>query len=129
LPVVPAPAPFTAACPPFAEALFSRGRNPRIFTINQLQGATVKPEPAYCRRTQLLWGVLLIAIGALILLDRLDVIYLHDYYSLWHYWPLILVLFGLNKLLTPVSAKQVLSGLWLIFLLPGGMCRTKNCGI
>ncbi len=75
----------------------------------------MKPEPAYCRRTQLLWGVLLIAIGAVILLDRLDVIYLHDYYALWHYWPLILVLFGLNKLLTPVSAKQVLSGLWLIF--------------
>lgn len=45
----------------------------------------MKPEPAYCRRTQLLWGVLLIAIGAIILLDRLDVIYLHDYYSLWHY--------------------------------------------
>lgn len=83
--------------------------------INQLQGATVKPEPAYYRRTQLLWGVLLIAIGAVILLDRLDVIYLHDYYALWHYWPLILLVFGLNKLLTPVSAKQVLSGLWLIF--------------
>jgi hypothetical protein len=78
------------------------------------QGGTVKPEPAYCRRTQLLWGVLLIAIGAVILLDRLDVIFLHDYYALWHYWPLILVVFGLNKLLTPVSAKQVLSGLWLI---------------
>ncbi|WP_258000844.1 LiaF transmembrane domain-containing protein [Janthinobacterium sp. ROICE36] len=115
LPVVAAAAPFTAACPPFAETVFSRARNPRILTINQLQGVIVKPEPAYCRRTQLLWGVLLIAIGAVILLDRLDVIYLHDYYALWHYWPLILLVFGLNKLLTPVSAKQVLSGLWLIF--------------
>ncbi|MEX0141507.1 hypothetical protein MRBLMS1_002337 [Massilia sp. LMS1-1-1.1] len=113
--VVSAVAPFTATCPPFAEALFSRARNPRIFTINQLQGVTVKPEPAYYRRTQLLWGVLLIAIGTIILLDRLDVIYLHDYYALWHYWPVILAVFGLNKLLTPVSAKQVLSGLWLIF--------------
>jgi hypothetical protein len=115
LPAVPSVAPFTAACPPFAEAQFSCGRNPRIFTINSLQGTTVKPEPAYYRRTQLLWGVLLIAIGAVILLDRLDVIYLHDYYALWHYWPLILVVFGLNKLVAPVSAKQVLSGLWLIF--------------
>ena len=87
----------------------------RIFTINQQQGDIVKPEQAYCRRTQLLWGVLLIAIGAVILLDRLDVIYLHDYYALWHYWPVIMVFFGLNKLLAPVSAKQVLSGLWLIF--------------
>ena len=87
----------------------------RIFTINQQQGDIVKPEQAYCRRTQLLWGVLLIAIGAVILLDRLDVIILHDYYSLWHYWPLIMVAFGLNKLVAPVSAKQVLSGLWLIF--------------
>ena len=59
--------------------------------------------------------MLLIATGAIILLDRLDMIYLHDYYSLWHYWPVILVVFGLNKLLTPVSARQVLSGLWLIF--------------
>ncbi|MEG2961479.1 MAG: DUF5668 domain-containing protein [Janthinobacterium sp.] len=115
LPVISVPAPFTATCPPFAEAVFSRARNPRIFTINQLPGVTVKSEPAYCRRTQLLWGVLLIAIGAIILLDRLDVIYLHDYYALWHYWPVIMVFFGLNKLLAPVSAKQVLSGLWLIF--------------
>eukprot|EP01133_Synstelium_polycarpum_P015886 gene15886-18879_t len=84
-------------------------------TINQQQGGPVKPEQAYCRRTQLLWGVLLIAIGAIILLDRLDVIILHDYYALWHYWPVIMALFGLNKLLAPVSAKQVLSGLWLIF--------------
>ncbi|QYG08514.1 DUF5668 domain-containing protein [Janthinobacterium sp. PAMC25594] len=115
MPVVPCVAPFTATCPPFAETRFSHRRNARILTINQDQGGIVKPELAYYRRTQLLWGVLLIAIGAIILLDRLDVIYLHDYYALWHYWPLILVVFGLNKLLTPVSAKQVLSGLWLIF--------------
>jgi hypothetical protein len=115
LPVASSAAPFTAAFPPFAEAMFSRTRNPRIFMINQFQGGIVKPEPAYCRRTQLLWGVLLIAVGAIVLLDRLEVIYLHDYFALWHYWPLILVVFGLNKLLTPVSAKQVLSGLWLIF--------------
>lgn len=75
----------------------------------------MKSEQAYWRRSQLLWGVLLIVVGAVFLLDRLDIIYLRDYRQLWHYWPVIMVLFGINKLVTPVSAKQVLSGLWLIF--------------
>ena len=113
-PVDPA-SPSTVPFPPFAEEGCRCAPIARIFTINQQQGAPVKPEQAYCRRTQLLWGVLLIVIGAIILLDRLDVIILHDYYALWHYWPVIMALFGLNKLLAPVSAKQVLSGLWLIF--------------
>lgn len=75
----------------------------------------MKPDHAYHRRHQLLWGLLLIVVGAAILLDRLDVIVLYDYYSLWHYWPIILAAFGVNKLLYPVSARQILSGLWLIF--------------
>ena len=108
-------APFTDPRPPFAEQAFPFRAPPRIFTINQQPGGIVKSEQAYWRRSQLLWGVLLIVVGAVFLLDRLDIIYLRDYRQLWHYWPVIMVLFGINKLVAPVSAKQVLSGLWLIF--------------
>lgn len=72
---------------------------------------------AYQRRKQFLWGLLLICFGALVLMERTDLL---DVAELWHYWPaylpILLVVFGINKLLTPTSAKQVLGGLWLIFL-------------
>lgn len=75
----------------------------------------MKPEQAHYLRVQLLWGLLLIVGGTIVLLDRLGVIAARDYYSLWHYWPAIMVVFGISKLLTPVSGRQILSGLWLIF--------------
>jgi hypothetical protein len=115
---------FATACVPAIDrspaAIRRTGVSPRgdcayLYDQPIPRGALVKPEHAYCRRTQLLWGLLLIALGGVILLDRLDVIILRDYYSLWHYWPLLLLVFGLNKLLAPVSARQILSGLWLIF--------------
>lgn len=68
---------------------------------------------AYHRRKQCLWGLLLIGFGALVLMGRTNLL---EVAELWHYWPAFLVVFGINKLLAPTSAKQVLGGLWLIFL-------------
>jgi hypothetical protein len=65
------------------------------------------------RRDQLLWGLTLVAVGALFLLDRLDAI---DLAGLWQYWPGWVALIGAAKLLPPTSPKQILGGLWLICL-------------
>lgn len=67
----------------------------------------------YYRRKQLLWGLLLIAIGALFLFDRFDLL-VFDLDRLWHYWPAILLVLGVNKLLPPSSPRRILRGLWLI---------------
>ncbi|HAT33994.1 MAG TPA: hypothetical protein DCW29_25060 [Janthinobacterium sp.] len=69
-------------------------------------------DSRYYWRKQLLWGLLLIAVGAVFLLDRLDLLELDQ---LWHYWPLLLVVFGVNKLLPPSSPRRILGGLWLIY--------------
>ncbi|MEC5163172.1 MULTISPECIES: LiaF transmembrane domain-containing protein [unclassified Janthinobacterium] len=68
----------------------------------------------YYRRKQLLGGAALIGVGTLFLLDRLDLLEL-ELRQLWHYWPLILVALGVNKLLPPTSPRHILGGLWLIY--------------
>ncbi len=70
-------------------------------------------NPHY-RRKQLLWGMTLIGVGTLFLFERLGLLEL-ELDQLWHYWPLILVALGVNKLLPPTSPKHILGGLWLIY--------------
>lgn len=50
------------------------------------------------RLSRLVFGLAVIAIGIVLTLDKLDVIYLGDY---WHYWPVLLIVFGLTKLFQP----------------------------
>lgn len=63
------------------------------------------------RRDQLLWGLSLVAIGVLFLLDRLDAV---DLPGLWQYWPVWVALIGVARLLPPTSPKRILGGLWMI---------------
>jgi hypothetical protein len=55
------------------------------------------------------WGLILIAVGVMFLLDRLDIADFH--YVIHHYWPMFLVALGVSKLF---SARTVWNGLWLI---------------
>jgi hypothetical protein len=57
----------------------------------------------------LFWGIALIAIGTLFLLDRFDVA--HFGFVVRRFWPLILIALGLSKL---IRRGQTWSGLWLI---------------
>jgi putative Mn2+ efflux pump MntP len=73
----------------------------------------VKHNKSYESRKQVMWGLLLIGFGAAVLLDRMDMFEFHD---MWHYWPLILTVFGINKMIGFPTAKEFCSGLWLTSL-------------
>src|SRR5690606_4067847 len=69
-------------------------------------------EDAYRWRKQVIWGLLLIVVGAVVLLDRLYYIDAQDY---WHYAPLLLVVVGINQTIGYPSPKEFGNGLWTVF--------------
>ncbi|MDN4059960.1 DUF5668 domain-containing protein [Massilia sp. YIM B02769] len=70
-------------------------------------------ENSYRQRKQMMWGLVLIAVGVAFLLDRMDVL---DIATLWHYWPLLLVVAGVNQTIGYPSAREFTSGLWTVFI-------------
>lgn len=62
---------------------------------------------------KVVWGLVLIAIGAAFFLDRID---LFEIAGLWRYWPLILIVLGISKLLTPGDSQRRGSGVWLLLV-------------
>lgn len=72
----------------------------------------MNPESSYEWRRQLMWGLVLVCIGVTIFLDQIDVI---DVQEIWHYWPLLMVIFGINKMVGYPTAKHFSSGLWMVF--------------
>jgi hypothetical protein len=75
--------------------------------------AKVSTESSYQWRKQILWGLLLIGFGTMVLLDRLGWL---EFDQLWHYWPWILVVAGVNKMIGFPSARDFTSGLWNVFI-------------
>ena len=70
-------------------------------------------ENNYAARKQILWGLVLIAVGMVFLLDRMDIL---DLRSLWHYWPLLIVAAGINQTIGYPSAREFSNGLWTVFI-------------
>jgi len=70
---------------------------------------------------RLIIGVVIVAVGALALFMNLG---FDIDASIWDYWPLILVLFGLSRLLQPREYRSTLSG--LIFLVLGTFLLLNN---
>ena len=70
-------------------------------------------DSSYHWRKQLMWGLVLIGFGIAFLLDRLG---MFDISELWHYWPLLLVVIGVNKMIGYPTVKDFTSGLWLVFI-------------
>jgi predicted membrane protein len=72
----------------------------------------------------LIIGLVVIAVGALLLLDRLNIgvdIQLRDY------WPALIILIGIVKLLQPGRSRQVFWGLVLVGV--GGLFQLNNLGV
>jgi uncharacterized membrane protein HdeD (DUF308 family) len=70
-------------------------------------------EDAYHWRKQAVWGLLLILVGTIVLLDRLDHI---DAGAYWHYAPLLLVVVGINQTIGYPSPREFGNGLWTAFI-------------
>ena len=64
------------------------------------------------RGQRVFWGVLLIAVGVILMLDRLGVIEIGNYgIAWWYWWPVVLIVIGLASLVSPESLKQAGNGL------------------
>ena len=70
-------------------------------------------DSSYAWRKQLMWGVVLVGVGVTVLLDQMELI---DVQGVWHYWPLLMVVFGINKMVGYPTAKHFSSGLWMVFV-------------
>jgi uncharacterized membrane protein HdeD (DUF308 family) len=68
---------------------------------------------SYHWRRQLMLGLVLLGLGGIFLLDQMELL---DIYDLWHYWPLAMVLVGLNKMIGYPSAKDFTNGLWTMYV-------------
>lgn len=70
-------------------------------------------EESYRWRKQAVWGLLLIAVGTIVLLDRL---YYIDAGAYWRYAPLLLVVVGMNQTIGYPSPREFGNGLWTVFI-------------
>lgn len=61
--------------------------------------------------TKVIFGLCIIAAGILFLLENLD---LSIGIDIWQFWPVILILIGLNQIARPIGTRQTVSGLVLI---------------
>lgn len=61
----------------------------------------------------LLWGIALVLVGTVILLQYLDVVP----FSAWrNWWPLVIVALGLGQMIAGKSPKKIGDGAWLALL-------------
>lgn len=64
-------------------------------------------------RNNLIWGVTLIGVGSIFMLDRMNLI---EVDIGWHFWPLIIAVFGLNRIIDARQASHLIKGCFEIFL-------------
>lgn len=68
---------------------------------------------SYQWRKQLLWGCILIGIGGALLADQFGYL---NVVELWRYWPLLLVVVGIIKMIGYPTARDFISGLWTVII-------------
>jgi len=59
-------------------------------------------------RRQFIWGILIICMGVMFLMSRNDWVELSQ---LWRYWPVVVILFGINNMIPPTNGKRFVEGL------------------
>lgn len=75
------------------------------------------PAPRHRRLPSLFWPVLLIGIGVILLLQNLGVLSWSSWTTLWRFWPLLIILLGLDVLIgRRSSAGSVVSALLIVLL-------------
>jgi len=87
----------------------------------------MKMQTPRVRFGSLATGLVLIAVGGALLLDRLAWVDFGGLGGLWRYWPLIVIALGLAKLIDARSRRGRGSGLWLMGL--GGWMLVSSLGL
>jgi hypothetical protein len=73
-------------------------------------------EIAYRWRKQFIWGLALIAAGTVILLVQLDVLDIDfNLAHFWRWWPWLIVISGITKIIPPTTPRRFTEGWWEIF--------------
>jgi len=73
-------------------------------------------EIAYRWRKQFIWGLALIAAGTVILLAQLDVLDIDfNLAHFWRWWPWLIVISGITKIIPPTTSRRFTEGWWEIF--------------
>lgn len=73
-------------------------------------------EIAYRWRKQFVWGLALIAAGTVILLAQLDILDIDfNLAHFWRWWPWLLVISGITKIIPPTNSRHFTEGWWEIF--------------
>lgn len=62
---------------------------------------------------QILWGLVLIGVGAMFMFKQFDAFEMHQ---LWRQIPILMVAFGVHQMLSSPAEKHFANGLWQIFL-------------
>lgn len=83
----------------------------------------MQPSQPFRLDSKIFLGLGIILFGAAALLDNLGII---EGYSLWVYWPVLLMLAGLSQLLQPRAYRQQIWGALLI--VAGGLILVRNLG-
>ena len=81
--------------------------------MNELEPSTANNRPPTVSSGRLVFGLALVALGLLFLLERFDLVSI----SLpWAWWPLILVALGVGKMLDSREGCEPQGGVWLVFV-------------
>jgi hypothetical protein len=70
----------------------------------------MRNNDSYRWRRQMLVGLVLVVLGIALFLDQMG---MFDLLRLWHFWPLLLVVVGINRMIGSPSARDFTGGLWL----------------
>ena len=68
---------------------------------------------------KIFWGIFLVFIGGIFLLENFDIIDFSWRY-IWHFWPVVLILIGVNLLFKNSNSKVVNVNVWCL------LCDTLN---
>src|SRR4051812_29803733 len=77
--------------------------------INTKGSQSMDDDNSYRWRRQLMGGVVLGAVGVAVLLEQMGIAGVEN---LLHYWPLVLVVIGINRTIGYPSARDFVGGLW-----------------
>jgi hypothetical protein len=99
--------PFAGRAPPFAESGETTGSGSRSFSAKEETTMVSEAVMRHRRVTAAIFGVILIGLGAIFILDNLGYV---DAFRFWEYWPVALIGFGLASLIAPKDAGDPASG-------------------